>query len=68
MEAEILKSLKFELGGPIVKTFLRHGGINGDASNLGKSGGVYIPPFKLARMMKEVEDKSSPGYQRLTWH
>lgn len=24
MEAEILKSLKFELGGPTVKTFLRH--------------------------------------------
>ncbi|KAK2441553.1 pre-mRNA-splicing factor CWC22 protein [Trifolium repens] len=42
-------------------------GINGDASNLGKSGGVYIPPFKLARMMKEVDDKSSPEYQRLTW-
>ncbi|MCI67223.1 pre-mRNA-splicing factor CWC22-like protein, partial [Trifolium medium] len=29
-------------------------GINGDASTLGKSGGVYIPPFKLARMMREV--------------
>ncbi|PON69759.1 Armadillo-type fold containing protein [Parasponia andersonii] len=38
-----------------------------DVSNLGKSGGVYIPPFKLARMMKEVEDKSSVEYQRLTW-
>lgn len=38
-----------------------------DPSNLGKSGGVYIPPFKLARMMKEVEDKSSVEYQRLTW-
>uniref|UniRef100_A0A1J3F9H9 Pre-mRNA-splicing factor CWC22-like protein n=1 Tax=Noccaea caerulescens TaxID=107243 RepID=A0A1J3F9H9_NOCCA len=34
---------------------------------LGKTGGVYIPPFKLARMMKEVEDKSSVEYQRLTW-
>ncbi|KAM7262469.1 hypothetical protein ACFE04_000152 [Oxalis oulophora] len=33
----------------------------------GKTGGVYIPPFKLARMMKEVEDKSSVEYQRLTW-
>ncbi|KAK7246903.1 hypothetical protein RIF29_41773 [Crotalaria pallida] len=39
----------------------------GDAANLGKSGGVYIPPFKLARMMKQVEDKSSVEYQRLTW-
>ncbi|XP_044508980.1 pre-mRNA-splicing factor CWC22 homolog [Mangifera indica] len=37
------------------------------ALSLGRSGGVYIPPFKLARMMKEVEDKSSVEYQRLTW-
>lgn len=36
-------------------------------ANLGRSGGVYIPPFKLARMMKEVEDKSSVEYQRMTW-
>ncbi|XP_022969283.1 pre-mRNA-splicing factor CWC22 homolog [Cucurbita maxima] len=41
--------------------------LNSDASNLGKSGGVYIPPFKLARMMREVQDKSSVEYQRLTW-
>lgn len=31
-----------------------------------RTGGVYIPPFKLAQMMREV-DKSSPQYQRLTW-
>ncbi|KAI9128599.1 hypothetical protein K1719_000082 [Acacia pycnantha] len=31
------------------------------------SGGVYIPPFKLARMMKEIQDTSSVEYQRLTW-
>ncbi|XP_024991904.1 pre-mRNA-splicing factor CWC22 homolog [Cynara cardunculus var. scolymus] len=36
-------------------------------TNLGKSGGVYIPPFKLARMMNEVQDKSSMEYQRMTW-
>ncbi|XP_068656524.1 uncharacterized protein [Aristolochia californica] len=30
-------------------------------------GGVYIPPFKLARMIKDVQDKSSEEYQRLTW-
>ncbi|KAI4375878.1 hypothetical protein MLD38_013696 [Melastoma candidum] len=41
--------------------------VTGDASNLGRSGGVYIPPFKLARMMKDVQDKSSVEYQRLTW-
>lgn len=43
------------------------GNLNSDTSILGKSGGVYIPPFKLARMMKEVQDKSSVEYQRLTW-
>ena len=31
--------------------------------------GIYIPPFKLGgmNMMKEIEDKSSLEYQRLTW-
>lgn len=38
-----------------------------DAANLESSGGVYIPSFKLARMMKEVQDKTSLEYQRLTW-
>nr|GME19598.1 pre-mRNA-splicing factor CWC22 homolog [Ipomoea batatas] len=34
----------------------------------GRSGGVYIPRFKLARMMKEIqEDKSSVEYQKMTW-
>ncbi|KAK8492953.1 hypothetical protein V6N13_038827 [Hibiscus sabdariffa] len=41
--------------------------LNGDTTNLGRSGGIYIPPFKLARMMKETQDKSSVEYQRLTW-
>ncbi|KAK0581861.1 hypothetical protein LWI29_018874 [Acer saccharum] len=41
--------------------------VNGEALNWGRSGGVYIPPYKLARMMKEVDDKSSVEYQRLTW-
>ncbi|KAK4791355.1 hypothetical protein SAY86_031768 [Trapa natans] len=43
------------------------GSSNPNPSSLGRSGGVYIPPFKLARMMKEVQDKSSVEYQRLTW-
>ncbi|XP_043691715.1 pre-mRNA-splicing factor CWC22 homolog [Telopea speciosissima] len=46
---------------------LQDGNPNGDTENLGRSGGVYIPPFKLAQMMKEVEDKSSVEYQRMTW-
>jgi hypothetical protein len=33
----------------------------------GRAGGVYIPPFKLARMMQDVQDRASPEYQRLTW-
>ncbi len=35
----------------------------------GKTGGVYIPPFKLARMMAEQaqQDRASPEFQRLTW-
>ncbi|KAK9735998.1 hypothetical protein RND81_04G243800 [Saponaria officinalis] len=39
----------------------------GPLATLGKTGGVYIPPFKLARMLKEIDDKSSVEYQRLTW-
>uniref|UniRef100_A0A3Q7HJ19 MI domain-containing protein n=1 Tax=Solanum lycopersicum TaxID=4081 RepID=A0A3Q7HJ19_SOLLC len=41
--------------------------LNVDTTKLGRSGGVYIPPFKLARMMKDVQDKSSVEYQRMTW-
>jgi pre-mRNA-splicing factor CWC22 len=33
----------------------------------GRTGGIYIPPFRMAQMMREAEDKSSPEYQRLTW-
>lgn len=35
--------------------------------NGAKTGGVYIPPFKLAMMQKEIQDKSSKEYQKLTW-
>lgn len=33
----------------------------------GKAGGVYIPPFKLAQMLREAKDESSKEYQRLRW-
>eukprot|EP00891_Asterochloris_glomerata_P000573 jgi/Astpho2/573/e_gw1.00013.9.1_t len=35
----------------------------------GKTGGVYIPPFKLAQMLREQEmlNKGGAAYQRLTW-
>ncbi|CAE8599211.1 unnamed protein product [Polarella glacialis] len=38
-----------------------------DLEALGRAGGVYIPPFKLARLQEEIEDKTSPEYQRQTW-
>ena len=31
-----------------------------------RAGGVYIPPFKLARLSQNL-DKSSPEYPRQTW-
>ncbi|CAN6558989.1 unnamed protein product [Malus baccata var. baccata] len=61
------RSLRENNGDSIPQGRLPEGKMNADVANTGKSGGVYIPPFKLARMMKEVEDKSSVQYQRLTW-
>ncbi|KAK9162042.1 hypothetical protein Syun_002944 [Stephania yunnanensis] len=29
--------------------------------------GIYLPPFRLARMMQEEKDKNSDRYQRLSW-
>jgi len=35
---------------------------------IGRAGGVYIPPHKLAEMNKAAgQDKSSKEYQRMTW-
>jgi hypothetical protein len=33
----------------------------------GKTGGVYIPPFKLAQMLAEQKDTTSEAYQKLSW-
>ncbi|XP_010922179.1 uncharacterized protein [Elaeis guineensis] len=33
----------------------------------GRTGGIYIPPFRMAQMMRELQDKSSEAYQRLSW-
>jgi len=32
-----------------------------------KTGGLYIPPWRLALMKKSMSDKSSKEYQRMTW-
>lgn len=34
---------------------------------LGRSGGFYIPSFKLTQMMRDVDDKSLEEYTWLTW-
>lgn len=31
------------------------------------ASGVYIPPFRLAQMQKDIKDKNSPEYQKLMW-
>ena len=39
------------------------------ATVTGRTGGVYIPPFKLAQMQKEAESlgKATKEYQRIAW-
>lgn len=37
------------------------------ATDLGKTGGVYIPPFMRARLETQIEDKTGPLFQRKTW-
>jgi pre-mRNA-splicing factor CWC22 len=32
-----------------------------------RAGGAYLPPYRLAQLRAEVEDKSSEEYQKLTW-
>ncbi|XP_011046847.1 PREDICTED: pre-mRNA-splicing factor CWC22 homolog isoform X1 [Populus euphratica] len=66
-EKEDGRSRTAEESKPRREMAVEEGNGGADASILGKTGGVYIPPFRLARMMKEVEDKSSTEYQRLTW-
>ncbi|XP_068339511.1 uncharacterized protein [Pyrus communis] len=66
-EGEDSRTLREKNANSIPQGRSQEGNMNTDVAKSGKSGGVYIPPFKLARMMKEVEDKSSVQYQRLTW-
>merc|ERR1719265_3036071 len=35
--------------------------------SLGRAGGLFLPPFKLARLQEEIEDKTSPEFQRQAW-
>jgi pre-mRNA-splicing factor CWC22 len=36
-------------------------------SSTGRTGGVYIPPFKMRLIEKSIKDKVSQEYQRVTW-
>jgi pre-mRNA-splicing factor CWC22 len=36
-------------------------------ASAGRAGGAYIPPFRLARMMAEIDDKNSAAAQKLSW-
>ena len=39
----------------------------GTAARGTRTGGAYVPPFKLAQMMRETNDKTSVEYQRMSW-
>ncbi|PKA57883.1 hypothetical protein AXF42_Ash012422 [Apostasia shenzhenica] len=32
-----------------------------------RTGGIYIPPHRMAQMMRDLQDKNSEAYQRLSW-
>jgi pre-mRNA-splicing factor CWC22 len=71
---EILRTKpKMDKGGVIRSERLVEGAMGDRAAEkpieqaAGRSGGVYVPPFKLAEMMTDVKDKSSADYQRMTW-
>lgn len=34
---------------------------------ISRTGGVYIPPFKLAQMQKDMNDKNGEAFQRMSW-
>ena len=38
-------------------------------AKLGRTGGIYVPPFKLAALRQEMadKDKRSAEFQRLSW-
>jgi len=39
-----------------------------DASQTGRAGGVYIPPFKLKQMQEQMNrDSADPAWQRMQW-
>ncbi|KAL8446667.1 hypothetical protein Emag_004674 [Eimeria magna] len=37
------------------------------AEDIGRAGGVYVPPFKLARLQQKTDDTKSAAYQRQMW-
>ncbi|KAJ2999913.1 pre-mRNA-splicing factor cwc22 [Globomyces sp. JEL0801] len=41
--------------------------VNETSSFFGRTGGAYITPARLKQMQKNITDKTSEDYQRLTW-
>nr|KAJ0190040.1 hypothetical protein LSAT_V11C800405450 [Lactuca sativa] len=67
MPNQSIKAIKMGIKKNRMSEFQKLADLQESMTNLGKSGLVYIPPFKLARMMSEFQDKSSMEYQRMTW-
>jgi pre-mRNA-splicing factor CWC22 len=64
-EGEILPRV-VDKDGRNEKENARNNALSSSKTN-GRAGGAYVPPFKLAQMLREIRDKSSPEYQRITW-
>ena len=39
----------------------------GEINLFGRTGGAYIPPARLRMMQKDITDKNSAEYQRISW-
>ncbi|VTZ71227.1 pre-mRNA-splicing factor CWC22, putative [Plasmodium chabaudi chabaudi] len=37
------------------------------SEDIGRTGGIYIPPFKLERLQNEIKNKKSSAYQKNEW-
>ncbi|KEG03899.1 hypothetical protein YYE_00801 [Plasmodium vinckei vinckei] len=40
---------------------------NVTTEDIGRTGGIYIPPFKLERLQNEIKNKKSSAYQKSEW-
>lgn len=61
-----LEAKREEKAAPVAKANIL---VDQPATVTGRTGGVYIPPFKLAQMQKDaaVMGKATKEYQRIAW-